>query len=308
MRTLVGYAPASGIPPAGNNNSNKDKTMLKTLGALCALLMAFAVQAQDAGTLKKIRDSKTITLGYRADSPPFSFAGQDGQPAGYSVDLCKRVHAGVERGLGAGPIAIKWVQVSAANRIDQVAGGAVDLECGVTTITLSRQERVDFSNMIFIDGGAVLVLAESKLGRLSDLAGKSIGVKAGTTTEQSLKTALKDRLIDARVVIVKDDAEALVALNEKRIDGYAADRIVLAGQVMRARSDIKYTLIQDDFSVEPYGLMMRRDPAFRLAVNRALTQTYRSGAIAEIFDRWLAPLGKPGPLLSAMYYLNTTPE
>jgi ABC-type amino acid transport substrate-binding protein len=282
--------------------------MLKTLGAICALLMTLAVQAQDAGTLKKIRDSKTITLGYRTDSPPFSFTGPDGQPAGYSVDLCKRVQASVERQLNVGPIAIKWVPVTASNRFDQVTNGSVDLECGNTTITLSRQERVDFSNMTFIDGGAVLVLAESKLGRLSDLAGKSVGVKAGTTTEQSLKNALKDRLIDARVVIVKDDVEALAALNEKRIDGYAADRLVLAGLVIRAHSDIKYTLIQDDYSIEPYGLMMRRDPAFRLAVNRALSQTYRSGAIKEIFDRWLAPMGKPGPLLSAMYYLNTIPE
>ena len=282
--------------------------VLKTLGALGALLVAFSVQAQDAGTLKKIRDAKTITLGYGADSPPFSFTGADGQPTGYSVDLCKRVHTGVERALGAGPIAIKWVPVTAANRFDQVTSGAVDLECGVTTITLGRQERVDFSNMIFIDGGAVLTLAESKLARLSDLAGKTVGVKPGTTTETALKTALKDRLIDARIVSVKDDVEALAALNERRIDGYAADRIVLAGQVIRARSDIKYTLIQDDFSVEPYGLMMRRDPAFRLVVNRAISQTYRSGAIAEIFDRWLAPLGKPGPLLSAMYYLNTIPE
>jgi polar amino acid transport system substrate-binding protein/glutamate/aspartate transport system substrate-binding protein len=282
--------------------------MSKMLVALCALLAAFAVQAQDAGTLKKIRDAKTITFGYRSDSPPFSFTGADGQPSGYSVDLCKRVHAGVERALNAGSIAIKWVPVTAANRFDQVTGGAVDLECGVTTITLGRQERVDFSNMIFIDGGGVLTLAESKIGRLSDFAGKTIGVKAGTTTETGLKAALKDRLIDARVVIVKDDPEALVALNEKRIDGYAADRIVLAGQVLRTPSDIKYTLIQDDFSIEPYGLMMRRDPAFRLAVNRAISQTYRSGAIKDIFDRWLGPLGKPGPLLSAMYFLNTTPE
>ncbi|HQR19843.1 MAG TPA: amino acid ABC transporter substrate-binding protein [Burkholderiaceae bacterium] len=282
--------------------------MLKILGALCALLMTFAVQAQDTGTLKKIRDSKTITLGYRADQPPFSFTGPDGQPAGYSVDLCKRVQASVERALGAGPIAIKWVAVTSANRFDQVVNGTVDLECGNTTITLGRMERVDFSNMIFIDGGAVLTLAESKLMRLSDLAGKTVGVKPGTTTETSLKAAFKDRLIDARVVNVKDDTEALAALNEKRIDGYAADRIALAGQVIRTRSDVRYTLIQDDFSIEPYGLMLRRDPAFRLAVNRAISQTYRSGAIAEIFDRWLGPLGKPGPLLSAMFYLNTTPE
>lgn len=282
--------------------------MSKLLLALIGLLLACGAQAQTADTLKKIRDSKSISLGYRTDSPPFSFAGSDGQPAGYTVDLCKRVVAGIERALGGGNLAVKWVPVTAANRFDQVVSGAIDLECGNTTMTLSRQERVDFSNMTFVDGGAVLVLAESKLGRLADLAGKTVGVKPGTTTETSLKAALKEKLIDARVVNVKDEAEAMAALNDRRIDGYAADRVVLVGSVVLARSDIKYTLLQDDFSFEPYALMMRRDPAFRLAVNRGLVQVYRSGAIREIFDRWLAPLGKPGPLLAAMYYLNTTPE
>jgi|MudIll2142460700_1097286.scaffolds.fasta_scaffold44776_3 ABC-type amino acid transport substrate-binding protein len=281
--------------------------MSKLLLALFGLLLAFGTQAQTADTLKKIRDSKTITLGFRTDSPPFSFTGPDGQPAGYTVDLCKRVAASIERTLG-GSLAVKWVPVTSANRFDQVTSGAIDLECGNTTVTLGRQERVDFSNMTFVDGGAVLVLAESKLGRLSDLAGKTVGVKPGTTTETSLRAALKEKLIDARVVNVKDETEALAALNDKRIDGYAADRVVLVGNVILARSDIKYTLLQDDFSFEPYALMMRRDPAFRLAVNRGLVQVYRSGAIKEIFDRWLAPLGKPGPLLAAMYYLNTTPE
>lgn len=281
--------------------------MSKLLLALVGLLLACGAQAQTTDTLKKIRDSKSISLGYRTDSPPFSFTGPDGQPAGYTVDLCKRVAASIERTLG-GSLAVKWVPVTAANRFDQVVSGAIDLECGNTTMTLSRQERVDFSNMTFVDGGAVLVLAESKLGRLADLAGKTVGVKPGTTTETSLKAALKEKLIDARVVNVKDEAEAMAALNDKRIDGYAADRVVLVGSVVLARSDIKYTLLQDDFSFEPYALMMRRDPAFRLAVNRGLVQVYRSGAIREIFDRWLAPLGKPGPLLAAMYYLNTTPE
>ncbi|HQR55789.1 MAG TPA: amino acid ABC transporter substrate-binding protein [Burkholderiaceae bacterium] len=281
--------------------------MSKLLLALFGLLLACGSQAQTADTLKKIRDSKAITLGYRTDSPPFSFVGPDGQPAGYSVDLCKRVAASIERTLG-GSLAVKWVAVTSANRFDQVVSGAIDLECGNTTVTLGRQERVDFSNLTFVDGGAVLVLADSKLGRLADLAGKTVGVKPGTTTETSLKAALKEKLIDARVVNVKDEAEAMAALNEKRIDGYAADRVVLVGSVVLARSDIKYTLLQDDFSFEPYALMMRRDPAFRLAVNRGLVQVYRSGAIREIFDRWLAPLGKPGPLLAAMFYLNTTPE
>ncbi len=282
--------------------------MSKLLYALVGLLLAFGVQAQGTDTLKKIRDSKTISLGFRTDSPPFSFAGSDGQAAGYSVDLCKRVVAGVERQLNVGSLAVKWVPVTSANRFDQVTSGAIDLECGNTTVTLNRQERVDFSNLTFVDGGAVLVLAESKLTRLADLAGKTVAVKPGTTTEKSLKDTLKDKLIDAKVVLVKDEAEAFAALNEKRIDGYAADRVALVGNVVKAHGETKYGIIQDNFSFEPYALMMRRDPSFRLAVNRALVQTYRSGAIVDIVNRWLTPLGKPGPLLEMMFILNTTPE
>jgi ABC-type amino acid transport substrate-binding protein len=107
---------------------------------------------------------------------------------------------------------------------------------------------------------------------------------------------------------VKDEAEALTGVQSKKFDGYAADRVKLVALVARAKSELKYHLIQDDFAFEPYALMMRRDPAFRLAVNRAISQLYRSGAISEIYDRWLAPLGKPGPLLVAMYFLNATPE
>jgi ABC-type amino acid transport substrate-binding protein len=205
-------------------------------------------------------------------------------------------------------LAVKWVALSAANRFDQVSNGAVDLECGNTSATLSRMEKFDFSNLIFVDGGAILVLEEATIGRLLDLGGKTVGVVAGTTTEQNLKTALKDKLIDAKVVTVKDEAEAMGALQAKKIDGYAGDRVKLVGLVALAKSDIKYRLVQDDFSFEPYALMMRRDPAFRLVVNRSLSQIYRSGAVTDIYDRWLARLGKPGPLLIAMYYLNATPE
>lgn len=276
--------------------------------ALLAMGVAFGVSAQDAGTLKKIRDAKSIALGYRTDSPPFSFNAADGQPAGYSVDLCKRVAASIERGLNAGSITVKWVPLSAANRFDQVANGTVDLECGNSTATLGRMEKFDFSNLIFVDGGAVLVLAEAKIGRLADTAGKSIGVVAGTTTEPRLKAALKDKLIDAKVVTLKDEAEAMAALQAKTIDGYAADRVKLVAMVVLAKGETKYRLVQEEFTFEPYALTMRHDPAFRLAVNRGLSQIYRSGTIGEIYDRWLAPLGKPGPLLAAMYYLNAYPE
>ena len=281
--------------------------MHKFLFGLIGLSIAFGVQAQTVDTLKKIRDSKTITLGYRTDTPPFSFAGTDGQPAGYSVDLCKRVVASLEGAMKGTTIATKWVPLTAANRFDQVASGAVDLECGNTSATLTRMERVDFSNLIFIDTGAILTLAEPKVGALSELGGKTIGVVGNTTTETNLKSALKEKLIDAKVVVVKDDAEGLAALQARKIDGFAADRVKLVALASKMQ-DVKFGLLQEAFTFEAYALMMRRDPAFRLAVNRAVSQIYRTGAIVGIYDRWLAPLGKPGPLLSAMFLLNTTPE
>ena len=284
--------------------------MKRTLAllALCALLMP-AARAQDSATLKHIRDTKTLLLGYRADAPPFAFKDDSGAPIGYSVDLCKRIAAGIESALKLDKLELKWVPVTAGNRIQQVTSGAVDLECGTTTVTLGRQEQVDFSNLIFVDGGAVLLRGADGAGRrLSDLAGKTIGVMAGTTTETALRAALKDRLIDAKVVIVKDEPEGLAALEAGKIDGLAGDRISLAGLVVRANSGTPFAMTGDDFSFEPYGLMLRRDPGFRLAVNRALSQVYRSDAIGEIYGRWFGALGKPGPLLTAMFYLNAFGE
>jgi ABC-type amino acid transport substrate-binding protein len=281
--------------------------MLKLAAALLGIACALGAHAQGADTLKKIRDGRTIHLGYRTDSPPFSFTA-NGQPAGYSVDLCKRVATAVEQALAVSGLAVKWVALSAANRFDQVASGAVDLECGNTSATLSRMERFDFSNLIFVDAGALLVLQGTPIGRLSDVGGKTVGVVAGTTTEPNLKTALKERLVEARIVSMKDEGEAMEALRSGKIDAYAGDRVKLVGLVALAAADTKYRLVQEDFTFEPYALMMRRDPAFRLVVNRALSRVYRSGAVAEIYDRWLARLGKPGPLLTAMYFLNATPE
>lgn len=278
------------------------------VAALIAVVMAVPAWAQSVGTLKKIADSRSISLGYRIDAVPFSFRGSDGLPAGYSVDLCRRVVTAVERALNVSNLEVKWVPVTPENRIAQVTGGAVDLECGVTTVTLGRQEQVDFSNLIFVEGGSLLVRANGGPMRLADLAGKTVGVIPGTTTETRLRAVLKERLIDARIVNVKDERDGAGAVMEQRIDAFAGDRIVLLGAGLRAGGGDVLSLALEDFSFEPYGLMMRRDPAFRLMVNRALAQLYSGQGIAEIYDRWFGKLGKPGPLLLSMYYLNAFTE
>ena len=275
--------------------------------AFAAALTLGSAQAQSPGTLKKIADARTITLGYRTEAAPFSFAAGDGQPAGYSVDLCKRVVASLEQQLKT-TLAIKWVPVTSDNRIGQVSGGTVDLECGTTTVTLGRQEQVDFSSLIFVDGGSFVTRADGPR-KLADLAGKTVGVLAGTTTETRLREVLKARMIDARLLTLRDEREGVAALADGRIQAFANDRIALVGRVLVAQpAGVTFALGEEDFSFEPYALMMRRDPAFRLAVNRALAQIYAGPAIGEVYDRWFGKVGKPTPLLLAMYYLATFGE
>lgn len=278
------------------------------LAAVTAAVIAVPASAQPAGTLKQIAEARSITLGYRLDAAPFSYRGSNGEPTGYSVDLCRRVVSAVEQALNVARVGVKWVAVTPENRIGAVAGGAVDLECGVTTITMGRQEQVDFSNPIFAEGGSLLVRADGGPMRLADLGGKTVGVMAGTTTEARLRAVLKERLIDARVVNVKDENDGAAAVIDKRIDAFAGDRIVLLGVGLRSGGGAVLALAQEDFSFEPYGLMMRRDPAFRLVVNRALAQLYSGQGIVEIYDRWFGKLGRPGPLLTAMFYLNAFAE
>ncbi|HZE36426.1 MAG TPA: transporter substrate-binding domain-containing protein, partial [Candidatus Eisenbacteria bacterium] len=154
---------------------------------LGALLLAGPVMGAELdGTLKKIKASNTITLGYREDARPFAFTGDDGKPAGYSVELCTRIAASVGRELGLFNLQTKWVKVTPENRIASVVNGTVDLECGSTTASLSRQEQVDFSLMTFIDGGSLLVTDVSGVRDLTTLAGKKVAVVPGTTTEKAL--------------------------------------------------------------------------------------------------------------------------
>jgi ABC-type amino acid transport substrate-binding protein len=283
---------------------------MRLLLGLLAALLALPVAAQSpTGTLKKIADTRTINLGFRSDAAPFAFQGSDGQPAGYAVDLCRAVSERLGAALGT-PLKVNWVPVNAANRIAKVTAGEIDLECGITTVTFGRQQQVDFSNLIFVDGGAVLLRADDGASkRLSDLTGKTLGVMPNTTTETALRKALAERQVNAKIVLVKDEQDGMAALRDKKIDGFAADRIVLIGLVLRAPVGGAFALTGDDFSFEPYALMMRRgEPDFRLAVNRALADTYRGAALGQIYERWFGAVGAPGPLLVAMYYLNTFSE
>ena len=277
--------------------------------AALASPVSFTAASAASPVLDRIKEKGSITFAYRDGTPPFSFKDRGGRVRGYSVDLCVRVAMAVQRTLAMKELKIDWIPVTAATRLDAVASGKADAECGTSTITLARMETVDFSLPIFVDGGGVIVRAGSKLSRLVDLKGKRIAVIAGTTTEQALTKALTAAEAPAVLVPVKDGAEGMALLAKRKVDGYAGDRVVLAGLRLRASRPDDFDFVVGDFSFEPYALVLpRNDPDFRLAVNRALADLYRHGDIDPIYQQWLGNLGKPGPLLHAMFYLNTLPE
>jgi ABC-type amino acid transport substrate-binding protein len=282
--------------------------MLVTL-MLLALPPALAhAQALD-GTLQKIKTSGTFTIGYRESSPPFSSLGQDKRPIGYSIDLCLAVAASVQKHLGLTDLKLSWVPVTPETRVAAVVQGKVDIECGSTSVTLSRQEQVDFSLMTFVDGGSLLTTSAANLRGIGDLAGKRVAVAPGTTTEKALTEFLKKEFITAQTVPVKDHAEGLALLEAGKVEAYASDRVILIGLALSSSDPKRFAVGTSLFSYEPYAFMVRRnDAAFRLVVNRALADLYRSGRVAPIYDRWFGPLGRPGTALQAMYQLNGLPE
>lgn len=280
------------------------------LGLLMAPVLAGPARGQDLdGTLKKIKTSGTFTIGYRDAAPPFSFPGPDKRPVGYSIDLCMHVASAIQKQLGMDNLKLNWVPVTAENRIDMVAQGKVDIECGTTTMTLSRQERVDFSLMTFIDGASLLTAAGTNWRGISDLTDKRIAVIPSTTTEKALNDFLKKEFVSVKVIPVKDHVEGLAAVEKGLADAFASDRGTLIGIAITSKDPKRFALANIVFSYEPYGLMVRRnDAAFRLAVNRALAELYRSGGFIPIYERWFGAFGKPSDAIQAMYLLNGLPE
>ena len=277
--------------------------------ALVALSVAAAHAQSKGGTLDKIKASGAITLGYRDNSTPFSFTEGGKEPIGYSIDLCKEVVAGIRRQLKLDQIKINWVPVTIGDRIKMVVDGQVDLECGSTTNTLSRRALVDFSLPTFIDGGSYIAKAATRVPSIKDLDGKRVGMISGSSTEKAFATAASQAFVKPVIVYVKDHDEGFRAVRDGKVDAYASDRMILFGLAVTAKVEQKdYFLSSELFSFEPYGLMMRRDPDFRLAVDTQLARLYRSGEIIKIVGKWFGGLGEPPNLLKAMYILNAYPE
>lgn len=260
-------------------------------------------------TLSKIKAAQTINVAFSGDSLPFSFVGKDNKPAGYSIDLCQRIIAHIGRTVGVPDLKVNWLVGTVSERLAMVASGKADLDCANTTATATRMQNVDFSSLVFIDGGGFLVKAGSKVEKVPDLAGKKIGVIAGTTTEIRLDTMLRQRLVNANVVKVRDGNEGIAMLESGSLDAFASDKVKLIGLAAQAKDPGALALLPEDLSIEPIAFALpRNDSAYRLEVNKALTQIYAGGDLEVIFQQWLGRIGRPSGLLAAMYLLNALPN
>jgi len=270
---------------------------------------ASPARAGSPDTLAKIKAGKRINVAFSGDSLPFSFVGNDNKPAGYSIDLCRRVIAHIGRTVGVPDLKVNWLVGSVAERLTMVASGKADLDCANTTATATRMQNVDFSSLVFIDGGGLLVKAGSKVEKVPDLEGKNVGVIAGTTTETRLEAMLRQRLVNAKVTKVRDGNEGVAMLESGSLDAFASDKVKLIGLAVQAKDPARLALLAEDLSIEPIAFALpRNDSAFRLEVNKALTQIYVGSDLESIFAQWLGKLGRPSGLLAAMYLLNSIPN
>ena len=240
---------------------------------------------------------------------PMAFAGDDGNAQGYSIDLCLRIADEVRRTLKLEKLDVRFVPVTLASRFDDVVSGKVDIECGTSTVTLSRLEKVDFTNLSFVDGGSLLVKRGSAVHNVAGLIDESVAVIPGTTSDKALRAALARAHVNAKVVEVPDHQAGLAAVDSGKVTAYASDRVILVGLIVKSANPDAYDIAQGQFSYEPYGFSIRRgDPDFRLAANRALARLYRSEDIGRIFDKWFGKIGKPGDVLLLSYAINAWPE
>jgi glutamate/aspartate transport system substrate-binding protein len=261
---------------------------LLAVGLIAPLLAIPAARAQElTGTLKKIKDSKTVTLGYRESSIPFSYVNKVGEPIGYSIDLCNAVVDEVSKELEGVEIAVKYKKVTAETRIPAVQSGEVDLECGSTTANFERKKEVAFSPIFFVAGTKLLVPRSSGISSYLDLRDKAVVVTAGTTNEAAVRAISDKQHLGIKFLVGTDHAESFAMLKEGKADAFATDDVLLYGLVATARSGDQYHVVGEYLSYDPYGLMYRKDdPDFAAIVDRTFSRLAQSRELVQLYNKW----------------------
>ena len=261
--------------------------------AFLALALPGAVRAQDepqieklTGTLAKVRASGVVTVAHRESSIPFSFLSQRGEPIGYSIEICKKLVEAMSEEVSR-ELEIKWLPVTSETRIDAIASGRADLECGSTTSNLERGKRVSFSPVIFVSGTKLLVKRGTPIKSFRDLAGKTVVVTAGTTNEAAMREIARKFKIDFRINVARDHADSFAQVAEGKADAFATDDVLLYGLMARNAKAGKFDVVGEFLSYDPYGIMFRRnDPQMQRLVAETFRELADDGEIERQYKRW----------------------
>lgn len=271
----------------GNLNMKK-AIQISMMVALCAGTLVPAAGAQElVGTLKKIKDSGSITVGHRDASVPFSYLDDKQQPIGYSMDLCAKIVDAVKAELKLPNLQVKMNPVTSATRIPLLANGTIDLECGSTTNNLERQKQVAYVVTTFVTANRILSKKSSKITKLDDLKGKTVVSTSGTTNHKQITELNASKSLGMSILAAKDHAEAFLMVETDRAVAFVMDDILLYSLAAGSKTPSDYVVSNDALSIEPYGIMLRKDdPAFKKLADNAVTTLFRSGEINKIYQKW----------------------
>jgi glutamate/aspartate transport system substrate-binding protein len=258
---------------------------LALAGAVCA---AQANAEELTGTLKNIKDTGAITLGFRDSSIPFSYLDDNQKPVGFAMDICYKIVDAVKKELKLQKLDVKLNPVTSSTRIPLLANGTIDLECGSTTNNVERQKQVSFTNTHYLTASRFVSKKATKLNSIGDLKGKSVVSTSGTTNIKQLTEANVARGLDVNIIPAKDHAEAFLMVETDRAVAFVMDDILLASLVAGSKEPAAYVISTDAFSKpEPYGIMLRKDdPAFKKVVDAATASLYTSGEGQKLYDKW----------------------
>ena len=258
--------------------------------SLALALLAFAaapVLAQDSGTLKKIKDTGSITIGHRDASIPFSYLNDQQQPIGYAMDICGKIVDAVKTKLNIPNLKVVLNPVTSSTRIPLMANGTIDLECGSTTNNAERKKQVDFGMTYFVIKYRYVTKKSANMNTIDDLKGQTVVSTAGTTDIKALNELNSAKNMGMNILSANDHPAAFLMVETGRAKAFLMDDILLAGLVASSKNPSEFHISSESLGVEPYSLMLRRDdPEFKKVVDDTMTKVFKSGEIEKIYNKW----------------------
>jgi len=262
-------------------------TRIAAIALAFTMLVAPAAAQSLSGTLKKIKETGSITVGYRESSIPFSYLDDKERPIGYAMDLCMKIVDAVKSELKMPKLKVQLQPVTSSNRIPLMQNGTIDLECGSTTNSVERQKQVSFGPTYFVINVTAAVKKSSGINTLADLNGKTISTTSGTTSVPLIKKYEKTKNVEVKEIYGKDHAESFLLVADDRAAAFVMDDILLAGQIANARNPSAYKIIPESLRQEPYSMMLRKnDPQFKALVDTTIGAVMKSGEIERIYAKW----------------------